>query len=94
MFFNLCPHFACIPRHAATLSEEEREEAGCTRLPTNLATVLDLFETGDPEFAAAFDEAVGCTTLRQAYIAVKRSEAAVFEGKSLEEEALMLHARF
>ena len=77
----------------ARLSDQEREDAGCERLPCTLAEALDCLEQ-DALFGDAFDEIVGGTALRQAYVAVKRLEAEFFENTTLDEELVLLHDRF
>ncbi|MDQ6660446.1 MAG: glutamine synthetase family protein [Chloroflexota bacterium] len=63
-------------------SDEEREQRGIRRLPTSLDEALD-----ELEHDTVLTEALG-SLLAKSYIAVKRSEAAFFQQKSAEEEAL------
>lgn len=63
-------------------SEEEREKRGIHRLPTSLDEALDELERDQ-----VLTDALG-PLLANAYIAVKRNEAAFFKEKSPEEETL------
>jgi len=78
---------------AANLSDEERAEAGCMLLPRTLHEALSCLE-GDEEFGTMFDEIVGDSSLKRAYVAVKKSEANFFENKTFEEEVATLYERF